>query len=214
MNKLKSLAIATFSVLSISASMADEINGIQYNSIDIGYGRSSLEGDSDSSKIVFDTLKGTGFSGTYRVDNFLIGGSYYDAKSNGVTVDGTAVAVETKLRATSFSLGYRFGISQGFDLVPSISHSSQKVTAKRNGAADQNSDSSANAVEISARNKLTNNLQSTVGFGRSSDEVNAVSAGLLYKLDKSWGVRGTYSRATGADNYKSNQTTISLSYLF
>ena len=212
MKKDKLVAIVLLSVMSIA--MADEINGIQYNSIDIGYGRASLEGDTGSSKIVFDTLKETGFSGTYRVDNFLIGGSYFAAKSNGLTENGTAVAVETKLHATSVSLGYRFGISQGFDLVPSISHSSQKVTAKRNGAADQNSDSSANAVEISARNKLTNNLQSTVGFGRSSDEVNAVSAGLLYKLDKNWGVRGTYSRSTGADNYKSNQTTISLSYLF
>jgi len=213
---MKALKIGTAMVSAFIATiaMAQEINGIQYNSIDIGYGSVSLEGGSGSSKIVFDRMKGTGFSGTYRADNVLIGASYSVAKSDGLTVGSTYYTASTELNSTSFGLGYRFGISTGFDLVPSLSHTSQKVTLKRSGAADSNTNSSANTVALTAYNKLTDTLQSNVGVSRNSAEENTISAGLLYKFNKSWGIRGSYGYTTGSDNLKVTQTIVGVSYLY
>ena len=212
--KTKKLATAAVSIFIASFATAQEVNGIQYNSIDVGYGSVSLEGGSGSDKIVLDRMTGTGFSGTYRVDNVLIGGSYNVAKSDGLTIGSTHYTASTELNSTTFGLGYRFGISSGFDLVPSLSHTSQKVTLKRSGAADSNTNSSANTVALTAYNKLTDSLQSNVGFSRNSAEENTISAGLLYKLNKNWGVRGSYGYTTGADSLKVTQTIVGISYLY
>jgi len=214
MLKTKKIATAAASMLIATIAMSQEINGIQYNSIDIGYGSASLESGSGSSKIVMDRMKGSGASGTYRVDNVLIGAGYQSAKSDGLTIGTTYYSATTELKLTTIGLGYRFGISPGFDLVPSLSHTSQKVTLKRSGAADSNTDASANTVGLTAYNKLTETLQSNVGFSRNSAEENTISAGLLFKFNKNWGVRGSYGQTSGSDNLKLKQTIVGVSYLY
>lgn len=212
--KASKIGTAMVSAFIASIAMAQEVNGIQYSSIDVGYGSASLQGDSGSSKIVYDRLKGAGVSGTHRVGDFLVSASYQSAKSEGLTIGSTKYSVTTELKLTTFGLGYRYAISSGFDLVPSLSHTSQKVTLKRSGSADSNTDAATNTVGLTAYNKLNETLQSTVGFSRNSAEENTLSAGLLYKLSNNWGVRGSYGYTKGSDNMKLTQTIVSISYLY
>ncbi len=214
MRKSLNVALAVTALVTASMSMADEVNGIQYNSIDLAYGSGSLEGGSGASRLVFDRFSGMGINATYRADNFLISGTYQSAKSDGVTSNGVATNIKTELKVTTLGLGYRFAISPGFDLVPSVTHTSQKTTLKRSGVADSSTNNSGNSIDLTAYNKLTESLQSNVGFSRNSSEENTISAGLLFKLNKNWGLRAGYSHSTGADSLKSSQTTVGVSYLY
>lgn len=212
--KLFKIASIVLAFTASSASIAGDVNGIQYNSVDFAYGTGSLEGGSGTSKTVFDRFKGTGVSGTYQLDNLLFKLVYESVKSNGVTIGSTAYNATTDLKITNYEIGYRFGMSTGFDLVTSVGHLTQKLTLKRSGVADRNDNSSGNKVALTAFNKLSDNLQSNVSFSRNSYEENTISAGILYKLNNSWGLRANYSNTTGDDNLKSNQTMFAISYLY
>ena len=111
---------------------------------------------------------------------------------------------------TFVSVGYRFEIGKGVDVIPFVEHRRFKISIE--GAPDESSNDTALGFQLRAALSPAVELHLTID--RDDEKMNGIRSRALYKVDKSWATFLGYARESGTDSYRSGITTLGVSYLF
>jgi hypothetical protein len=209
---MRLLKVLLASLFVSSAAVAGEVNGLHYGSFSLAYSHTTSKGtNDDGDEIKFDAFKGPMMNAEALVaDKILLGLTYGQIKSSNVSVDGVAQNVKSKLATTFVSVGYRFEIGKGADVIPFVEHRRFKISIE--GDPDESNNDTALGFQL--RTALSPAVELHLTIDRDDEKTNGIRGRTVYKFDKSWATFLGYARESGRDSYRGGITTLGVSYLF
>lgn len=198
---------------SVMVAKAADINGINYNRIDLGYGSVTLK-DSVLGVGIKGDLKGFGISGSAAVNDLVILSASVSNVSGDVNFSNGArtLAVDTDLETMSLGIGFRLKLAEGVDLVPGITVASTEVKGSAPGIAPISDDSDDTLGSLDLNFRVTDKVQAAFGVASDGD-VNTYGLTGLYKFSDSFGFSFGYSQSKDGST-KVNGYTVGVSLLF
>lgn len=200
-----------------SAASAQEVNNLRYDVISAGFLSASVKTRDGANSIEFDRFNGGYIAAEGLVaQRVFLGLTYSMAQSDNAKVNGRALspAFKTDLSQGAATVGYRFSISNGIDLIPLVTHYQTQSKGQEVGAAEEKSSSRTTGVGAQLRAAISPTLELHFSAERDDEKTNTFGAAGVYKFQARWGARLGVSRGTGQNDFSNTTIILGVNYYY
>lgn len=138
------------------------------------------------------------------------------AQSDNAKVNGRALssAFKTDLGQGAATVGYRFPISNGIDLIPLVTHYQTQTKVQEVGAAEEKSSSRTTGMGAQLRAAISPTIELHFSAERNDEKTNTFGAAGIYKFQPRWGARLGVSRGTGQNDFSNTTVVLGVNYYY